>query len=229
MSGASSVNGDRAESSATLRGAARSRPRPTAGGRSSSRSGRTCPSATSSTAAGTTAPFRLGDDLTIRLPRSRFYAEQVAKEQRWLPLLAPHLPVPIPRPVAQGSPGLGLPARLVRLRLARRGSGDTRADRRPGRLRPRGGGVPGGAAGRATPPTARSPASTTGGGVAPSTTTSTRPGPRWPPWPTRSTCRRRHRAILDAAVASPGRTRRSGSTATSRSATCWCATGGWRR
>jgi aminoglycoside phosphotransferase (APT) family kinase protein len=53
--------------------------------------------------------FRLGDDLTIRLPRSRFYAGQVAKEQRWLPLLAPHLPVPIPRPVAEGSPGLGYP------------------------------------------------------------------------------------------------------------------------
>ena len=53
--------------------------------------------------------FRLGDHLSIRLPRSEFYADQVAKEQRWLPLLAPHLPVPIPRPVAQGAPGLGYP------------------------------------------------------------------------------------------------------------------------
>ncbi|GAA3710048.1 aminoglycoside phosphotransferase family protein [Microlunatus aurantiacus] len=51
--------------------------------------------------------FRLGDELTIRLPRSRSYAEQVAKEQRWLPVLGPRLPVPIPRPVAQGRPGLG--------------------------------------------------------------------------------------------------------------------------
>lgn len=51
--------------------------------------------------------FRLGADLTIRLPRSTSYAEQVAKEQHWLPRLAPHLPVPIPRPVAQGSPGRG--------------------------------------------------------------------------------------------------------------------------
>ncbi len=51
--------------------------------------------------------FRLGGTLSIRLPRSRFYAEQVAKEQHWLPLLAPRLPVPIPRPVAQGRPGPG--------------------------------------------------------------------------------------------------------------------------
>jgi aminoglycoside phosphotransferase (APT) family kinase protein len=53
--------------------------------------------------------FRLGDELTIRLPRSRFYVEQVAKEQRWLPVLAPLLPLPIPRPVAQGRPGPGYP------------------------------------------------------------------------------------------------------------------------
>lgn len=53
--------------------------------------------------------YRLGEDLSIRLPRSRFYREQVAKEQRWLPRLAPHLPVAIPRPVAEGAPGLGYP------------------------------------------------------------------------------------------------------------------------
>ena len=53
--------------------------------------------------------FRLGDELSIRLPRSQHYREQVAKEQRWLPVLAPRLPVPIPRPVAQGAPGLGYP------------------------------------------------------------------------------------------------------------------------
>ena len=53
--------------------------------------------------------FRLGEELSIRLPRSRFYREQVTKEQRWLPVLAPQLPVPIPRPVAQGAPGSGYP------------------------------------------------------------------------------------------------------------------------
>ena len=47
--------------------------------------------------------FRLGDHLSIRMPRSAGYREQVAKEQRWLPRLAPRLPLAVPRPVAQGT------------------------------------------------------------------------------------------------------------------------------
>lgn len=46
--------------------------------------------------------FRLGDDLSVRLPSAPAYAPQVEKEQAWLPVLAPHLPLPIPRPVALG-------------------------------------------------------------------------------------------------------------------------------
>jgi aminoglycoside phosphotransferase (APT) family kinase protein len=53
--------------------------------------------------------FRLGDDLTIRLPSGDWYALQVEKEQRWLPVLAPQLPLPIPAPVARGEPGEGYP------------------------------------------------------------------------------------------------------------------------
>jgi aminoglycoside phosphotransferase (APT) family kinase protein len=53
--------------------------------------------------------FRLGDDLSVRLPSAEGYREQVAKEQRWLPRLAPHLPTAIPQPVAQGEPGEGYP------------------------------------------------------------------------------------------------------------------------
>jgi aminoglycoside phosphotransferase (APT) family kinase protein len=48
--------------------------------------------------------FRLGDELTVRLPSGDWYAHQVEKEQRWLPVLAPRLPLPIPAPVAQGEP-----------------------------------------------------------------------------------------------------------------------------
>jgi aminoglycoside phosphotransferase (APT) family kinase protein len=48
--------------------------------------------------------FRLGDELSVRLPTGEWYAQQVEKEQRWLPALAPELPLPIPAPVAQGSP-----------------------------------------------------------------------------------------------------------------------------
>jgi aminoglycoside phosphotransferase (APT) family kinase protein len=48
--------------------------------------------------------FRLGDDLSVRLPSAAGYREQVAKEQRWLPRLAPLLPLRIPEPVAEGAP-----------------------------------------------------------------------------------------------------------------------------
>jgi aminoglycoside phosphotransferase (APT) family kinase protein len=53
--------------------------------------------------------FRLGDELTIRLPTGDWYAQQVDKEQRWLPVLAPQLPLPIPVPVAKGKPEAGFP------------------------------------------------------------------------------------------------------------------------
>ncbi len=53
--------------------------------------------------------FRLGQELLARLPSGVGYAQQVAKEQRWLPVLAPVLPLPIPEPVGQGAPGEGYP------------------------------------------------------------------------------------------------------------------------
>ncbi|MFS0699745.1 aminoglycoside phosphotransferase family protein [Cellulomonas sp. 179-A 4D5 NHS] len=48
--------------------------------------------------------FRLGDRMTVRLPTAEGYAEAVAKEHRWLPVLAPRLPLPVPVPLAQGEP-----------------------------------------------------------------------------------------------------------------------------
>lgn len=53
--------------------------------------------------------FRLGDGLLVRLPSAEGYAVQVEKEQRWLPALGPHLPVPIPEPVGLGAPDRGYP------------------------------------------------------------------------------------------------------------------------
>jgi aminoglycoside phosphotransferase (APT) family kinase protein len=53
--------------------------------------------------------FRLGDELSVRLPSADRYIAQVAKEHRWLPALARHLPLPIPEPVAMGRPGDGFP------------------------------------------------------------------------------------------------------------------------
>jgi aminoglycoside phosphotransferase (APT) family kinase protein len=53
--------------------------------------------------------FRLGDSLLVRLPTAAEYALAVAKEQRWLPVLAPLLPAEIPVPVARGLPDEGFP------------------------------------------------------------------------------------------------------------------------
>jgi aminoglycoside phosphotransferase (APT) family kinase protein len=53
------------------------------------------------------ALYRLGQDMAVRLPRVDWAIEQVEKEQRWLPRLAPHLPLAIPVPLALGTPGVG--------------------------------------------------------------------------------------------------------------------------
>ncbi|HYP21484.1 MAG TPA: aminoglycoside phosphotransferase family protein [Chloroflexia bacterium] len=55
------------------------------------------------------AIYRLGDDMAVRLPRIEWATAQVDKEHRWLPLLAPHLPLAIPVPLAKGAPGEGYP------------------------------------------------------------------------------------------------------------------------
>lgn len=48
--------------------------------------------------------FHLGNEMLIRLPSAECYAEKVAKEQYWLPKLAPFLPLAIPTPIAMGQP-----------------------------------------------------------------------------------------------------------------------------
>ena len=53
--------------------------------------------------------YRLGNDMTVRLPTHESYVPAVDKEQRWLPVLTPRLPVPIPTPLAKGAPGDGYP------------------------------------------------------------------------------------------------------------------------
>lgn len=53
--------------------------------------------------------FRLGDRMSVRLPSAKQYTQQVKKEHRWLPKLAPQLPLPIPSPLAIGEPAAGYP------------------------------------------------------------------------------------------------------------------------
>jgi aminoglycoside phosphotransferase (APT) family kinase protein len=55
------------------------------------------------------AIFRVGEHLAVRMPRIESAISQVVKERRWLPQLAPRLPVRIPEPLATGSPGNGYP------------------------------------------------------------------------------------------------------------------------
>jgi aminoglycoside phosphotransferase (APT) family kinase protein len=55
------------------------------------------------------AIFRLGEDMSVRLPRIQNATLQVDKEHLWLPRLAPHLPLAIPIPLAKGTPGEGYP------------------------------------------------------------------------------------------------------------------------
>lgn len=53
--------------------------------------------------------FRLGAEMSVRLPSAEGYTPQVEKEHRCLPILAPRLPLPIPVPLAMGAPAEGFP------------------------------------------------------------------------------------------------------------------------
>ncbi|WP_307860973.1 aminoglycoside phosphotransferase family protein [Cellulomonas wangleii] len=53
--------------------------------------------------------WRLGEDLALRFPVRETSSTLVEREQRWLPVLAARLPVPVPRPVRDGRPGHGYP------------------------------------------------------------------------------------------------------------------------
>ncbi|WP_067127610.1 aminoglycoside phosphotransferase family protein [Microtetraspora malaysiensis] len=53
--------------------------------------------------------YRLGDHLSARLPRIEWATRQAAKEARWLPTLAPHLPLAVPVQVAAGQPAEDYP------------------------------------------------------------------------------------------------------------------------
>jgi aminoglycoside phosphotransferase (APT) family kinase protein len=57
----------------------------------------------------TNALFRLGKDLLVRVPRQPGGTETIEKEQRWLPYVAPHLPVAVPEIIEVGEPGFGYP------------------------------------------------------------------------------------------------------------------------
>jgi aminoglycoside phosphotransferase (APT) family kinase protein len=53
--------------------------------------------------------FRLGDELLVRMPKIAWAQDQAMSDARWLPVLAPHLPLRLPVPEAVGEPGEGFP------------------------------------------------------------------------------------------------------------------------
>lgn len=53
--------------------------------------------------------FHLGKEMLVRLPSAADYELQIEKEHRWLPKLAPNLPLSIPFPLAMGRPEHGYP------------------------------------------------------------------------------------------------------------------------
>jgi len=55
--------------------------------------------------------WRLGDKLAVRLPRTPRAASLLRNEQRWLPVLASRLPLPVPTPVRIGEPSACFPGR----------------------------------------------------------------------------------------------------------------------
>lgn len=57
------------------------------------------------------ALYRLGDELVARLPRTPRTATALRSEREWLPRLAPHVPLAVPVPVADGKPAEGYPFR----------------------------------------------------------------------------------------------------------------------
>lgn len=75
--------------------------------------------------------FRLGADLSVRLPSGPGYAQQVDKEHRWLPVLAAQLPLPVPEPGGAGPASGGVPLAVVGVPVDR---GRARAPG-PGRVR----------------------------------------------------------------------------------------------
>ncbi|MFF2089866.1 aminoglycoside phosphotransferase family protein [Paenibacillus sp. NPDC058174] len=48
--------------------------------------------------------YRLGNEMTVRLPSHERYASAVEKELTWLPIFKPLISLPIPVPIAKGEP-----------------------------------------------------------------------------------------------------------------------------
>jgi aminoglycoside phosphotransferase (APT) family kinase protein len=55
------------------------------------------------------ANYRVGEEVLVRLPRRKRTVGTLEKERRWLPRVAPLLPVAVPLPLGEGVPAEGYP------------------------------------------------------------------------------------------------------------------------
>jgi aminoglycoside phosphotransferase (APT) family kinase protein len=55
------------------------------------------------------ANYRLGEEMLVRLPRRERTVGTLEKERRWLPRVAPLLPLAVPLPLGEGVPAAGYP------------------------------------------------------------------------------------------------------------------------
>jgi aminoglycoside phosphotransferase (APT) family kinase protein len=53
--------------------------------------------------------WRLGEEYAVRLPLSRDAADRLCRQNRWLPLVAPNLPLAVPEPVGLAAPSVLFP------------------------------------------------------------------------------------------------------------------------
>ena len=173
------------------------------------------------------ALYRLGDDLVVRLPRHERTVGTLEIERRWLPKLAPLLPLAVPAPVAEGVPADGYPWTWSIYEWL---EGETATRERIADLaRP-----------RSTWPSSSAPCSgsmrrvgrrragTTHFGVCRSPRGTRARALRSPPWARPSTARRRRQPGKPPFARRSGGARPSGSTATSTLATSWRETAGSR-
>jgi aminoglycoside phosphotransferase (APT) family kinase protein len=72
--------------------------------------------------------FRLGEEMSVRLPSADRYAPQVDKEHRLLPILAAQLPLSIPEPWRRAHPRTDTPLALVHIPVAWGRTRDHRAN-----------------------------------------------------------------------------------------------------
>ena len=55
------------------------------------------------------AIYRLGTEMSVRLPLAEWATDSLIREFVWIPRLAPHLPLEVPRPLALGEPDAHYP------------------------------------------------------------------------------------------------------------------------